>query len=81
MTYATLPPRVREIAERVLTEKQLEAFRLEQDGLGLRLIARHLDIAKPSVEARIDAAHRKLRRESVRQDGSGNWYLEREEAA
>ncbi len=77
----TLPPDIRRIAEDVLTAKQFEAFELECAGWGLVRIGRQLDISKQAVGGRIDLAHRRLRNAGVRQDASGVWYLEREEAA
>ena len=80
MTFADLPIEVRSVAIRELTEKQLEAFIYECGGVGLMRIARLLGISKQSVVARIDGAHRKLRRAGVRQDASGQWYIEKEAA-
>lgn len=76
MSYADLPDEVRKIAARELTDKQLEAFVYECSGLGFLTIGRLLDISKQSVAARIDGAHRKLRKAGVRQDASGEWYIE-----
>lgn len=71
-----LPAEVRDIAERILTPKQLEAFKLEQAGLGLQRIARLLGVTKTAVVSRIDAAHLKLLRAGCRQDASGRWFVE-----
>jgi len=81
MTYAALPPTVRVIGDDVLTAKQREAFDLELAGWGLQRIARRLGIAKQSVDARLDGAHRKLRHAGVRQDEFGRWFVEEEVAA
>jgi len=76
VTYAELTPETKAIAERVLTEKQLEAFLLEQRGLGMMSIARHLSITKGAAVSRIEGAHLKLRKAGVKMDGSGRWYVE-----
>jgi len=72
-----MPTDVREIAERVLTEKQLEAFELEQRGYGMSSIGRRLSITKGAAVARIDGAHLKLRKAGVTMDGSGSWFVEK----
>lgn len=58
MSYATLDPHIREIAEKHLSEKQLSAYRLWEDGLGYGRIAVLLKISPSSVRDRI---HRSLR--------------------
>jgi hypothetical protein len=81
MSFSTLSDETREIAERVLTEKQLEAFKLELAGWGMQRIARHLEITKGAAVSRIDNAHLKLRKAGVRQNQFGEWYLSEEVAA
>lgn len=81
MSWNVLPPEVREIAKRELTEKQLEAFKLELAGMSLRGIASALDIDRRAVRDRLDAAYRRLRRAGVRQTSSGGWILDEKEAA
>jgi DNA-directed RNA polymerase specialized sigma24 family protein len=76
-----IPPAVLVIAERVLTEKQLEAFRLEQAGFGMMRVARHLGISKGAAHERVYNAHKKLRKEGLRMDGSGKWLVDEEVAA
>jgi DNA-binding NarL/FixJ family response regulator len=76
MSWQTLDPAVRETAERVLTEKQLDAWRLEADGSSIRDIAFRLDIAKTTASDRLEAAHRILRRAGVRMSPNGIYYLE-----
>jgi transcriptional regulator len=81
MSYSELDVQTREIAERVLTEKQLEAFLLEQRGFGMMAIARRLSITKGAAVSRIDGAHLKLRKAGVTMDGSGMWSVDEEVAA
>jgi len=81
MSFTSLPLSVREIAERELTAKQLEAFRYELAGWSLQRIADRYDIAKQSAAGRIEGAHRRLRKAGVRQDQFGRWYIEEEVAA
>lgn len=77
MSYATLPPEVRQAAERVLTPAQLEAFEYHVAGWGMMRIARRLGITKGSVQARLENAELKLRKEGVKMDEFGRWHLER----
>jgi DNA-directed RNA polymerase specialized sigma24 family protein len=58
MSWSTLPPPFRTIAERELTARQLEALVLWEDGLGYTRIAAKLGI---SVSAARDRIHRALR--------------------
>jgi DNA-directed RNA polymerase specialized sigma24 family protein len=81
VTWSALPSDVQSIAESVLTEKQREAWELELVGFGMMRIARRLSLSKGAVVARIDGAHRKLRRAGVRQDEFGRWYVDEEVAA
>ena len=55
-------PILREIAERVLTAKELEVVKLLNAGYGQRRIARALDIDKSTVRERLDRAERKIKR-------------------
>jgi DNA-binding NarL/FixJ family response regulator len=76
MSYSTLPHDVRTIAERVLSQKQLEAFHLEVDGLGTMAIARRLLLTRSAVKDRLHNAHTALIKAGVRQNGNGDWYVE-----
>lgn len=46
MAYAHLEPRVRQIAERVLTRKQLDVLRMRLNGATMSNIALTLDISE-----------------------------------
>lgn len=81
MSWSTLPENVREIAERELTEKQLEAFELECAGWGMQPIARHLGVTKTAIVSRLDGAHLKLEKAGVRQNEHGQWTIKKEVAA
>ncbi len=51
---------IRETAERVLTDKQLDAVKLSLDGAGTGRIGRALGISRSAARDRLDNAHRKL---------------------
>jgi len=72
----TLPAHIRTIAEEALTAKQFEAFELEQRGVGMMSIARHLSITKGAAVSRIEGAHLKLRKAGLKMDASGSWFVE-----
>jgi len=72
----TLPGEVREIAERELSQKQLEAFQLECDGHGTMAIARRLLLTRSAVRDRLHSAHTKLLKAGLCVDANGNWYQE-----
>lgn len=76
MSLGTLPPEVRDVARRVLTERQLEAFELELLGWSHRRIATHMDVGTRSAYDRLKAAHRNLLKAGLRLDGSGAWHMD-----
>lgn len=76
MSWSTLEPRIREIAEQVLTDRQLEMWKLELDGRGTRFIGLRLDLPRTTVRDRLTAIHRSLRRSGVRQREDRSYYLE-----
>lgn len=51
---------MRELAERLLTVKELEALKLWEAGAGYRRVARMLDIAPTTAQDRVRRALRKL---------------------
>ncbi len=63
MTYATLPPAVRKIAERVLTPKQLIAYKLSSNGMSEEKIALTLGISRRTVRGRLAESDMKIHRE------------------
>lgn len=63
MTWQSLPPELRELAERVCTAKELEALRAREAGAGYRRIALMLDISVSSARDRVQRALAKLERE------------------
>lgn len=75
MSWNSLSPEVQQLAEDVLTEKQLQAWKLELAGLSLHEISRHLDLSRAAIKERLDGAYRKLRKSGLTQDGSGAWSL------
>ena len=66
MSYAELDPATREIAERVLTRKQLDVFKLWCAGAGTARIAIMLDVAEATARAHLRRAHQKLEIEKRR---------------
>lgn len=60
MSWATLPPAVRELAERVLTVKQLEAVKLWDAGAGYRRVGLMLRISTSSARDRVQRAVARL---------------------
>lgn len=70
MSWQSVPVEVREAAERVLTRKQLDVFKLSCAGAGSARIGIMLDIAEATARAHLKRARQKIKLE-----------LEREEAA
>lgn len=60
MSYNTLPPAVRQAAEKALTEKQLAAYKLNANGLSERHIAIQLRISRRAVRDRLAEADVKI---------------------
>lgn len=58
----TIPSHIRTIAEEVLTEKQLVAYRLSVNGMSERDIAIHLRISRRAVRDRLQEADVKIQR-------------------
>lgn len=81
MSWDSLPEPIRQIARTHLAPGQLEAWQHELAGLRPRRIALELDLSRAAVIDRLDGAYRNLRRHGVYQDASGNWYLDRKDAA
>jgi DNA-binding CsgD family transcriptional regulator len=67
MSYATLPSDVREAAERVLTRKQLDVFKLWCSGYGTARIATMFDISEPVARRHLDRARQKIKLEMERE--------------
>lgn len=65
MTWDRQDPAFRELAERVLTERELAAYRLSLNGCGYRTIGRILGITKSAARDRIDRARDKLAKETA----------------
>lgn len=75
MTWLSLDPAIRALAEQHLTDQQLAAWKLELDDLGTRTISLRLDTARSTIRDRLSAAHRTLRRHGVMQTEAGVYYL------
>lgn len=61
MNWSDVPPRIRLTAERVLTQKELDAWKLARDGAGYRRISAALGIAPETARKRLRSAEAKLR--------------------
>ena len=66
MSYSELDPATRTIAERVLTRKQLDVFKLWCAGAGTARIAIMLDVAESTARGHLRRAHQKLEVEKRR---------------
>lgn len=60
MSYAQLEPETRQIAERILTRKQLDVFKLWCAGVKSPQIANMLDIAEPTARGTLKRAIQKI---------------------
>ncbi len=58
--WADIDQTLRETAEAVLTDKQLDVVKLSLDGAGTGRIARALGISRSAARDRLDNAYRKL---------------------
>lgn len=61
--WSTVPPEVREVAERVCTPAQLEALKLVGEGYGYKRAARMLGVTTGAVRDRLNGAYLKIQRE------------------
>lgn len=64
--YHELPDDVRQVAENVLTRKQLTVFQLWCNGLGSGRIAIMLDISEPVARRTLERSRQKIRIEIER---------------
>ena len=76
MSWSTLEPVVRETAERELTAKQLDVWKLHLAGCSYRRIAMMLDIAVPTVRGHLEATHLRLERNGIVRTGFRTYGLE-----
>ena len=67
MSYSTLSPEIRETAERILTRKQLDVFKLWCAGAGTARIAIMLDVAEPTARRHLKRAQQKIKIEMERE--------------
>ena len=61
MSFQSLSPEIKELAERELTRKQLDVFKLWLAGAGTTRIALMLDIAEPTARGHLTRAKQKLK--------------------
>jgi DNA-binding CsgD family transcriptional regulator len=62
VAWPDLDPRIRELAEEVLTERQLAAFKLASDGAGYTTVAVSLDISRSYARDLVRESQRRLER-------------------
>lgn len=60
MSWSTLPPEVRAIAEEVCTPKELEALKLWDGGAGYRRVGLMLGVDKSTARDRVQRALQKI---------------------
>jgi DNA-binding CsgD family transcriptional regulator len=60
VSWSTLPPDIRDVAERELSPRQLEVLRLHSADWSIRRIARALDIAPSTVQGHLQRARQKI---------------------
>ena len=60
MAYSELDRKTRDVAERVLTQKQLDVFRMWMNGMSTNRIAITLDISEPVARRTRDRAVQKV---------------------
>lgn len=70
MAWSSLPENVREVAERVLTRKQLDVFKLSCAGAGTARIAIMLDISPSTARAHLRRAEQKVKIELERKEAA-----------
>ena len=80
MTWQTLPPDIRAIAEAQLTKKQLHVWLLHLNGIGVRRSAVMLTVTPTTIRDHLDAAHRTLRKHGVSRQADGSYQHERKDA-
>lgn len=79
MSWNTLDPTIKAIAQQALTRRQLDVWKLHLAGLGQRRIADMLQITRSTVRSHLHDAHQTLARNGVHRDRTGRYY--RKEAA
>lgn len=74
----SLDPAVREVAERVLTPRQLDVFVLWLAGCSPRRISTMLDppVTRSTVKSHLEDVHVRLLAAGVRKRDDGSYYLE-----
>jgi hypothetical protein len=75
MSWNDLPTEVQQTAARVLTSKQLDAWKLELAGVSIGRMSLMLDITRPVAREHLRAAHRWLSKAGIQHDHNG-WRIE-----
>ena len=72
----TIDPRILELAEVTLTERQYDVWRCHLNGQSQRAIAYRLDLSRTTITDRLDAAWRTLRKHGIMVTPDGRPYLQ-----
>jgi DNA-binding CsgD family transcriptional regulator len=70
MAYSSLPVEVRQVAEQVLTRKQLDVFKLWCAGAGTARIGLMLDISEATARTHLRRARQKIQIEMERKEAA-----------
>jgi DNA-binding CsgD family transcriptional regulator len=77
VSWNALPATVRDVAADVLSQRQLEAWKLELAGNSIRAIAVIQSVSRTTARDRLRDARRRLRDAGVVQSTTGKYYLRR----
>lgn len=80
MTWSRLDPAIQAVAERVLTRKQLDVWKLMLAGNSQYRISIMLLVTRRTVRTHLHDGHVKLLANGVRLRDDGTYYLEKEAA-
>jgi DNA-binding CsgD family transcriptional regulator len=80
-SWNTLTQDVQHAARAALTDRQLEAWKLELAGMSQYDMALALNIGRPAVQSRLREAHRNLRSAGIVMNDRGDWTLQTRAAA
>ena len=70
MSFRSLPAEVREIAERVLTRKQLDVFRMRMNGASWNQVMTVCEVSEPVARRAYNRAAQKIELEIKRKDAA-----------
>ena len=70
MSFASLPLEVREVAERLLTRKQLDVFRMRMNGASWNQVMTVCEVSEPVARRTYNRAAQKIELEIKRKDAA-----------